>query len=118
MAKAIGTNCADRACIVLRIRGYPRWHIAAVFREVTWARRAQILKSTPKKRLRRLAMNFSRPIAPVSSPSSTHRNSRLLRERLDLRLTELIKSTYGDIFPPKVFLAQSDALRLRSILKR
>ena len=25
----------------------------------------------------------------------------LLRETLDLRLTELIKSTYGDIFPPK-----------------
>ena len=41
----------------------------------------------------------------------------LLRERLDLRLTELIKSTYGDIFPPKVFLAQSNAPRLGSILK-
>ena len=42
----------------------------------------------------------------------------LLRERLDLRLMELIKSTYGDIFPPKVFLAQSNEPRLGSILKR
>ena len=44
----------------------------------------------------------------------------LLRERLDLRLTELIrvKSAYGDIFPPKVFLAHSTAPRLGSILKR
>ena len=44
----------------------------------------------------------------------------LLRERLDLRLTELIKPTYhdGDIFPPKVFLAKSNAPRLGSILKR
>ena len=41
-----------------------------------------------------------------------------LRERLDLSLTELVESTYGDIFPPRAFLAQSNAQRLGSILKR
>ncbi len=42
----------------------------------------------------------------------------LLRERLDLRLTELIKSTCWDIFPPKVFLAQCNPPKLGSILRR
>jgi hypothetical protein len=42
----------------------------------------------------------------------------ILKQTLDLRLTELVESTYGDIFPPKVFLAQSNAPRLGSILKR
>ena len=42
----------------------------------------------------------------------------LLRGRLGLRLTELIKSTYGDIFPAKVFLAQSNTPRLGHILRR
>ncbi len=42
----------------------------------------------------------------------------LLKERLDLRLTELIQSTCGDMFPPSVFLAQSNAPRLVSIIKK
>jgi hypothetical protein len=41
----------------------------------------------------------------------------LLKARLDLRLKELIQSTCGDIFPPRVFLAQSNAPRLGSIIK-
>ncbi len=32
----------------LRARGYPRWHLAAVFERVTWARRTQILTGGPK----------------------------------------------------------------------
>ncbi len=44
--------------------------------------------------------------------------SPLLKERLDLRLTELIQSTYGDIFPPRGFLAQSNAPRLGSVIKK
>jgi hypothetical protein len=42
----------------------------------------------------------------------------LLKERLDLRLTELIKSTCGDIFPPKVFLAKCNPPKSGSILRR
>jgi hypothetical protein len=42
----------------------------------------------------------------------------MLKELLDLSLSELTKSTFGDIFPPRVFLAQSSAPRLGSILKR
>jgi hypothetical protein len=41
-----------------------------------------------------------------------------LKEQLDLSLRELTESTFGDIFPSRVFLAQSCAPRLGSILKR
>ena len=41
-----------------------------------------------------------------------------LKESLDLNLNELTKSTFGDIFPAKIFLAQSSAPRLGSFLKR
>ena len=87
-----------------------------VFREVTRARRAQILNRTAKKTGDEFFETYRACVltlrnAPEWPPA-------LLRERLDLRLTELIKSTYGDIFPPKVFLAQSNAPRLGSILKR
>ena len=41
-----------------------------------------------------------------------------LKSQLDLNLKDLVKSTYGDIFPPRVFLAQCNAPRLGSILKR
>ena len=40
-----------------------------------------------------------------------------LRVQLDLSLKELVESTYGDIFPPRAFLAQCNAPRLGSILK-
>ena len=42
----------------------------------------------------------------------------LLKERLDLRLMELIKSTFWDIFPLKDFLAQCNPPKLGSILRR
>lgn len=98
----------------LRARGYPRWHLAAVFREVTWARRAQILNRTAKKTGDEFFETYRACVLTLRNAPEWP----LLRERLDLRLTELIKSTYGDIFPPKVFLAQSNAPRLGSILKR
>jgi hypothetical protein len=41
-----------------------------------------------------------------------------LKSQLDLNLKDLVESTYGDIFPPRVFLAQCNAPRLGSILKR
>ena len=41
-----------------------------------------------------------------------------LRMLMDLSLRNLREETWGDIFPEKVFLAQSSAPRLGSILKR
>ena len=44
-----------------------------------------------------------------------------LKTQLGLSLKELVESTYGDIFPPRVFLAKCNApppLRLGSILQR
>ena len=41
----------------------------------------------------------------------------VLKELLDLSLKELTESTFGDIFPPRAFFAQSSAPRLGSILK-
>jgi hypothetical protein len=42
----------------------------------------------------------------------------MLKELLDLSLSELTESTFGDIIPQPVFLAQSSAPRLGSILER
>ena len=61
---------------------------------------------------------LARRIARQCLPSDRHRSAAGGQCGSNLRLTELIKSTYGDIFPPKVFLAQSNASRLGSILKR
>ena len=41
-----------------------------------------------------------------------------LKELMDLSIRELTESTFGDIFPQRVFLAQASAPRLGSILKR
>ena len=95
-------------------RGYPRRYLRTVFQEVTWERRSRVLEP---KRDKRGSQFFETYRACVL----TLRNARewpLLKERLDLRLTELVESTYGDIFPPRAFLAQSNAPRLGSILKR
>ena len=98
---------------LLRARGYPRWHLLAVFEEVKWERRSQILSVIRKES----GGFFEKYRACVL----TLRNAPewpLLKERLDLGLEELVKSTFGYIFPPRVFLAQSSAPRLGSILKR
>ncbi len=40
------------------------------------------------------------------------------KELLDLSFSELTESTFGDIFPPRVFLAQSSDSDRGAILKR
>ena len=95
-------------------RGYPRRYLRTVFQEVTWERRSRVLE---QKRDKRGSQFFETYRACVL----TLRNAPgwpLLKERLDLKLTELVESTYGYIFPPRAFLAQSNAPRLGSILKR
>ena len=42
----------------------------------------------------------------------------LLKELLDLNLQDLVDTTYADIIPRRAFLAQCNAPRLGSILKR
>ena len=98
----------------LRARGYPRRYLQAVFAEVTWERRSQILTRTAKKE----GDNFFEMYRACVLTLRNAPEWPLLKERLDLRLTELIQSTSGDIFPPRVFLAQSNAPRLGSIIKK
>ena len=98
----------------LRTRGYPRRYLSAVFQEVTWTRRAQILNRTSKKASDDFFITYKACVLTLRNAPEWP----LLKERLDLRLTELVSSTYGDIFPPRVFLAQSHAPRLGSIFKR
>jgi hypothetical protein len=98
----------------LRARGYPRWHLAAVFERVTWARRTRILTGGPKGNDHEFFETYRACVLTLRNAPEWP----LLKERLDLRLTELIKSTCGDIFPPKVFLAQCNPPKLGSILRR
>ena len=98
---------------LLRARGYPRWHLKAVFEEVTWERRSRIL-SVIRKESGRFFEKYRACVLTLRNAPEWP----LLKERLDLGLEELVKSTFGDIFPPRVFLAQSSAPRLGSILKR
>ncbi len=80
----------------LRTRGYPRQYLAAVFGEITWDQRSQILIRTTKKKEGDSFFETYRACV------LTFRNAQewpLLKERLDLRLTKLIQSTFGDIFP-------------------
>ena len=98
----------------LRARGYPRWHLAAVFERVTWAQRTRILNGGPKGNDHDFFETYRACVLTLRNAPEWP----LLKERLDLRLTELIKSTCGDIFPPKVFLAQCNPPKLGSILRR
>ena len=95
-------------------RGYPRWFLDRVFREVTWAQRSEILS---RKRLKSCNEFFDTYKACVITVRNAPEWPDLVK-LLDLSLHELRKSTFGDIFPKKVFLAQSSAPRLGSILKR
>jgi hypothetical protein len=95
-----------------------------VFQEVTWNRRSELLKGrlgSDKKKSNEIFETYRACVLTVL----TLRNARewptvTLKELLDLNLNELTESTFGDIrvFPPRVFLAQSSAQRLGSILKR
>ena len=56
---------------------------------------------------------------PRLRPHSPQRTGGALHaELIDLSLSALREETWGDIFPVKVFLAQSNAPRLGSILKK
>ncbi len=94
-------------------RGYPQWYLRTVFLEVTWERRSQILARSKTKNSEFFETYRARVLTLRNAPEWPQ-----LRERLDLKLTALAESTFRDIFPPRAFLAQSNAPRLGSILKR
>ena len=97
----------------LRSRGYPSMFLEQVFKEVTWARRTEVL--------RRGDQNKDDFFKTYRACVLTIRNApewSKLRMLMDLSLRNLREETWGDIFPKKVFLAQSSAPRLGSILKR
>ena len=95
-------------------RGYPRVFLRAVFREVTWGRRARMLEPKRKERGSQFFETYRACVLTLRNAPEWP----ALRVRLDLSLKELVESTYGDIFPPRAFLAQCNAPRLGSILKR
>ena len=95
-------------------RGYPWGFLRTVFQEVTWARRSQILTRSNQRRCNEFFETYRACVLTLRNAPEWPK----LRELLDLSLKELIESTFGDIFPPRVFLAQSSAPRLGSILKR
>ncbi len=98
----------------LRARGFPRRYLQAVFGEITWGRRAKILNRTAKKEDDDFFKMYCACVITLRNAPEWP----LLKERLDLRLTELIQYTCGDNFPPRVFLAQPNAPRLGSIIKK
>jgi hypothetical protein len=95
-------------------RGYPRSFLRTVFQEVTWARRSQLLAQSRQKKCDEFFETYRACILTLRNAPEWP----ALRELLDLSLKELTESTFGDIFPPRAFLAQSSAPRLGSILKR
>ena len=99
----------------LRALGYARWHLAAVFSEVTWTRRAKILNRTAKKTGDEFFKTYRACVLTVPlQPTEVAAASRKTGPSTD----GADQVHHGDIFPPKVFLAQSNAPRLGSILKR
>ena len=95
-------------------RGYPRRFLRAVFQEVTWIRRSELLKGSRRKKSNEFFETYRACVLTLRNAPEWPS----LKELLDLNLNELTESTFGDIFPPRVFLAQSSAPRLGSILKR
>ena len=95
-------------------RGYPRSFLRTVFQEVTWTRRSELLKGSRQKKSNEFFETYRACVLTLRNAPEWP----TLRELLDLSLNELTESTFGDIFPPRVFLAQSSAPRLESILKR
>jgi hypothetical protein len=98
---------------LLRSRGYPRWFLDLVFKEVTWQRRTQILNGARKQTNEFFETYRACVLTLRNAPEWP-----MLKEQLDLSLKELVQSTFRDIFPQRIFLAQSSAPRLGSILKR
>ena len=97
----------------LRSRGYPGGFLEQVFLEVTWARRAEAIKEK-----RRKGDDFFKTYRACVLTLRNAPEWPYMRELMDLNLSDLREASWGDIFPKKVFLAQSSAPRLGSILKR
>ena len=99
----------------LRSRGYPGGFLEQVFLEVTWARRAEAIKEK-----RRKGDDFFKTYRACVLTLRNAPEWPFMRELMDsdLSLSDLREASWGDIFPKKVFLAQSSAPRLGSILKR
>jgi len=95
-------------------RGYPRRFLRTVFQEITWAHRYLVLNRNRQVKCDEFFKTYRACVLTLRNAPEWP----ALREQLDLSLNELTKSTFGDIFPPRVFLAQSSAPRLGSILKR
>ena len=95
-------------------RGYPRDFLRAVFREITWGRRVRMLEPKRKEQGDQFFETYRACVLTLRNAPEWP----ALKSQLDLNLKDLVKSTYGDIFPPRVFLAQCNAPRLGSILKR
>ena len=89
----------------LMFRGYPRWFLNRFFREVTWAQRSEILSRNLLKSCNEFFETYKACLITVCNAPEWPDLVKLL----DLGLYELRKSTYGDIFPKKLFLVQSSA---------
>ena len=97
-------------------RGYPRQFLRAVFKEVLWERRSHVLY--PSQDHNRTGEQFFKTYRACVLTLRNAPEWPLLKERLDLNLQDLVDTTYADIFPRRAFLAQCNAPRLGSILKR
>ena len=89
-------------------RGYPRHFLRAVFQEVKWIRRSKLLKGSRCKKSNEFFETYRACVLTLRNAPDLPRLKELL---------ELTESTFGDIFPPRVFLAQwpqSSAPRLDS----
>jgi hypothetical protein len=95
-------------------RGYTRKFLREVFQEITWSKRSELLSRNRQEKSNEFFTTFRACVLTLRNAPEWP----MLKELLDLNLNELRESTYGDIFPPRVFLAQSSAPRLGSILKR
>ena len=96
----------------LRARGYPGYFLEQVFNEVAWSRRAVAMESRSK------SDDFFKTYRACVLTLRNAPEWPFMRELMDLNLSALREETWGDIFPVKVFLAQSNAPRLGSILKK
>ncbi len=95
-------------------RGYPRWFLRTVFQEITWSRRSELLARSRKEPCDEFFKTFRACVLTLRNAPEWP----MLKELLDLSLCKLTESTFGDIFPSRIFLAQSSAPRLGAILKR
>ncbi len=89
-------------------RGYPPDFLRAVFREITWGLRARMLEPKRKEQGNQCFETYRACVLTLRNALEWP----ALKSQLDLNLKDLVESTYGYIFPPRVFLAQCIAPRL------